>query len=295
MTNDIRIGTMVNQGTRSDDYIRKILPHGFESFQLSFWQELGGTDLEELAPRVMEALGDSGASMSSLSVFGNPLEIDEMSAKTVAGWEACIDHAHLFGADMVGGFAGRLRSKPLPESIPRFKQVFGELAKRAADKGVRIVFENCSMGGNWHLGDWNIAYCPDAWELMFDALPDDHLGLEWEPCHPLTQLINPLPQLRKWLPKIFHVHGKDANVYHDVIARHGIASSKPFCHHRHPGFGDTDWKLIIGELRKFGYKGSIDIEGWHDPVYCDELEMTGQVHALNYLKECRTAFVPNPA
>jgi hypothetical protein len=44
-----------------------------------------------------------------------------------------------------------------------------------------------------------------------------------------------------------------------------------------------------------GFKGSIDIEGWHDPVYKDALEMTGQVHGLNYLKDCRGgAFVANP-
>jgi len=43
-----------------------------------------------------------------------------------------------------------------------------------------------------------------------------------------------------------------------------------------------------------GFQGSIDIEGWHDPVYCGELEMTGQVHGLNYLKRCRGTFVPNP-
>ena len=26
---------------------------------------------------------------------------------------------------------------------------------------------------------------------------------------------------------------------------------------------------------------------WHDPAYRDELEMTGQVRSLNYLKDCR--------
>jgi hypothetical protein len=42
--------------------------------------------------------------------------------------------------------------------------------------------------------------------------------------------------------------------------------------------------------------GSIDIEGWHDPVYRGELEMTGQVAGLNYLKRCRAGdLVPNPA
>ena len=36
-----------------------------------------------------------------------------------------------------------------------------------------------------------------------------------------------------------------------------------------------------------GWTGSIDIEGWHDPVYRGELEMTGQIHALNHLKAAR--------
>ena len=33
----------------------------------------------------------------------------------------------------------------------------------------------------------------------------------------------------------------------------------------------------------------------HDPVYRGELEMTGQLHALRYLKWCRGGdFAPNP-
>ena len=62
------------------------------------------------------------------------------------------------------------------------------------------------------------------------------------------------------------------------------------------GFGDTNWTDVISELRLGGFQGSIDIEGWHDPVYRDEMEMTGQVRALNYLKQCRgRPFVANPA
>lgn len=56
---------------------------------------------------------------------------------------------------------------------------------------------------------------------------------------------------------------------------------------RTPGFGDSNWTDIISELRLAGWTASIDIEGWHDPVYRDELEMTGQVHALNHLKQAR--------
>ena len=69
------------------------------------------------------------------------------------------------------------------------------------------------------------------------------------------------------------------------------------CRCARPGFGDTDWTRVISELRLAGYTGTIDIEGWHDPVYRDDLEMTGQVRALNYLKQCRggSASIANPA
>ena len=36
------------------------------------------------------------------------------------------------------------------------------------------------------------------------------------------------------------------------------------------------------------------IEGWHDPAYREELEMTGQVAGMKYLKRCRGDFVENP-
>ena len=194
------------------------------------------------------------------------------------------------------GFTGRLRGKPIPDSIPRFKTVFGELVKRAEDNGVRIALENCSMEGNWHTGDWNLAHHPESWELLFDAIPSDALGLEWEPCHQMVALVEPLPQLKTWIPKIFHVHGKDATIHWDLIRRYGIGGSQKFVYHRTPGFGDSNWIDIISELRQGGFQGCIDIEGWHDPVYRDDLEITGQVHALNYLKQCRGgSYIPNPA
>jgi len=296
----IRIGTLVgaktDKGITAANYISQILPHGFESFSLTFWRTIGDTNLKQLAEEVKQALGDSGATISSLGMYGNPLETEPIDRETADGFEKLIDQAHLFGADIVVGFAGRLRGKSIPESIPRFKEVFSPLAKRAADRGLRIAFENCSMGGNWQSGDWNIAHNPSAWRLMFDAVSDANVGLEWEPCHQMVELIDPMPQLREWTPRIFHVHGKDATLHWDTIRRDGIGGVKRYAFHRTPGFGDSNWTEIISELRRHGFTGSIDIEGWHDPVYRDELEMTGQVHALNYLKQCRGgSFIPNPA
>lgn len=286
---DIRIGTLVS-AAQGAEYIRQILPHGFESFQLTFWQSIGEVDLERTASEVLDVCGDQ-ATISSLGMFGNPLQ-DEV---TFQDWKRCIDAAHLYGVDMVCGFAGAIEGKPLPESIPRYKEVWGELAKRAEDKGVRLAWENCDMGGTWSSPRYNIAHSPAAWEIMFNEVPSPALGLEWEPCHQMNSLIDPLPQLRQWIGKIFHVHGKDATIAWDVLKTHGLRGGKQFVWHRTPGFGDTNWTDVISILRQHGWSGAIDIEGWHDPVYKGELEMTGQVFGLNYLKQCRGgAFVPNP-
>ncbi len=293
----IRIGTLVNAGKGDAPRIlRTLTPYGFESFQLTFWQTLGGVDLAELAREVKDALAERDAVISSVAVFGNPLENEDKDRETLAGWEQLIDHARDFGCDIVAGFTGRLRGQPIDASMRRYGEIFGPLARRAEDKGVRLAFENCDMGGAWQSGDWNIAHNPTAWETMFNETPGDHLGLCWEPCHQMVSLIDPIPQLKQWVGRVFNVHGKDATIHWDTVKTYGIHGPHPFVFHRTPGFGDSNWNDIITILRQGGFEGSIDIEGYHDPVYRGELEMTGQVRALRYLKECRGGedFIPNP-
>lgn len=289
----IRIGTLVN-GTEAVRVLPQMIPHGFESFSLTFWQSTQQMDLSELAKQAKEALADQDIVISSLSIFGNPLTGEGDNRDTLASWERLIDQAHEFGTSLVTGFTGRMPG-PIDQSLPRYTEVFGELAKRAENSGVKLAFENCDMDGTWDEGEWNIAHNPTAWEKMFNAVPAENIGLQWEPCHQMVSLIDPIPQLRKWIDKIFNVHGKDATIAWDIIREYGIHGPKEFVWHRTPGFGDSNWTDIISILRKGGYEGSIDIEGFHDPVYRDDLEMTGQVHGLNYLKKCRGGeFVPNP-
>lgn len=288
------IGALI-KGVYAEEVLPAFLEHGFESFGITYWQSTGAIDLKEQARRIKDLLGDSGATVSSLTVFGNPLTGTGDNADTLASWERLIDNARHFGTDLVTGFTGRLTDEPIPASLGAYKAVFGELARRAEDRGVRLAFENCDMHGTWDTGDWNIAHNPAAWEMMFEVLPRDNIGLQWEPCHQLVSLIDPIPQLRKWAPKIFHVHGKDATIAWDVVRNHGIHGPHEFVWHRTPGFGDTNWTDVITILMQNGYEGSIDIEGRHDPVFKDELEMSAQVSALHYLKRCRGGdYTPNP-
>ena len=288
MAKQILIGTMVRGEALPEitAYINNLGKYGFESIEITFggdamWVE----DMPEYAKAVRECAEKNGMIISALGVYGNPL-IPE-GEQTRLSLEKVIDNAEYFGAKVIAGFTGRLIDQPMPESLPRFAEVFAPLAARAADKGLKIAFENCPMGGNWKWGNYNIAVNPTMWEKIFNAVPAENMGLEWEPCHQMCQLIEPLPQLRKWAPKVFHVHGKDATILHDLIAEKGINCGENFAWHRTPGFGDTNWADIISILRLNNYEGTIDIEGWHDPVYRGELEITGQVHGLNYLKNCR--------
>jgi sugar phosphate isomerase/epimerase len=287
---DIRIGTLASvKGAGS--FIRQTLSHGFESYGLSYWESIPeDLDIKEAAKEAIDACGDK-ATLSVYGLFGNPLK----NEKTAKDWERVIDTAELFGVSIVAGFTGCIENKPLPESLAAYKRVWGPLQKRAADKGLKIAFENCDMGGTWDSPKWNIAHSPTAWEMMFDAIPSENIGLQWEPCHQMVSLIDPLPQLKKWIGKVFHVHGKDATIAWDVLKTSGLRGGKPYVWHRTPGFGDTNWTDVISILRMNKWTGAIDIEGYHDPVYKDELEMTGQVHGLNYLKQCRGGpFVANP-
>ena len=290
---DIKIGTLVSAGN-VNKVMPKLVPYGFESFSITFWENLGDCDLRALADDVKRILDGTGINISCLSIFGNPLPDTEKGAFAKRTWEELINNAHLFGTNLVTGFAGRVTDKPVEESIPRFKEIFTPLTQSALDKNVKIAFENCDMGGDWNSGDWNIAFSPVAWEMIFDAVPYDNIGLQWEPCHQMVQLVDPIPQLRKWVHKIFAVHGKDATIAWDIIKEKGIRGVEQYVWHRTPGFGDSNWTDIISILRSGGFKGNIDIEGFHDPVYRGELEYTGQVYALNYLKQCRGGdFVPN--
>ena len=286
----IPIGTVIRPGPDPATSMEGF-PEGFQCYQL-VWALKHCGHVPELLPHakaVREAAAARGAVISALGVYGNPLREDEAGAIARDGLRRAILAARSYGTAVVGCFAGRVPGAPVPDSVPRFREVFGEFARMAEGEGVRLAFEHCLQGGNWERGETNMAFHPAAWELMFDAVPSDALGLEWEPCHLRCQLIDPLPVLDRYLTRIFHVHGKDGQLNPELLARSGTHGPEPVVRHRFPGLGDTDWTVIFQKLAAGGYQGTVDIEGGHDPVFRGDREMEGQANALAYLRHCRKA------
>ena len=278
---DIKIGTVLPV-EHALEMLPLLKPLGFEGYELTCGHYFAGHDIRESAKALMDAA--EGLPFSALGCYGNTLSDDI----TLIEIKRLIDNARHFGCATVSLFAGAMEGVSVEQSIPAFQKVFKELCALAKDQGVTLAIENCPMGTSWKRGGGqNIAYCPDAWTLLFDAVPDDCLGLEWEPCHALMQLMDPISQLRAWAKKVRHVHGKDGTVAWDVLRAHGTDSGVPFRWNRTPGFGDTNWNDVCTILLMNGYEGFIDIEGYHDPVYYDTAEWSAQKRALDYLKDCR--------
>jgi len=285
----IPVGTMVRgNGGKAPGRLGRLGGRGFECVQIHWWAGLGADDPAETARRIEDdpADGRPGPPVRSLALYGNPLRRDSEGDEARRSIEALIDSAAVFGCSIIGLFTGRIPGRPWEDSLPEFTRVFESLAARAADHDVTLALENCPMGGDDASGDWNLAYSPAAWERLFNALPSrfaDVLGLEWEPAHLIGLGYDPLAALDSWKDRIVHVHGKDARIDADGTVRQTL-----------PGNGSTPWDVIFAVLKRSGYGGTVDIEGYHDADWSGDRELDGQQRAAAYLRDCRDGVRSGP-
>jgi sugar phosphate isomerase/epimerase len=167
---------------------------------------------------------------------------------------------------------GNLVYRPLEDYLPQVLGFWEPLARYAADRGVRIAFENCPQGYlRLPVMSSNFMGRPALWERLFNATTCANIGLEWDPSHLICQLVDPIANLRKFAARIFHVHAKDAWVDERLMREYGI------CHpgvteYRMPGFGQANWAEILHTLVRVGYDSDVNVEGHQDPVFRDGAE-----------------------
>ena len=242
------------------------------------------TDWKPHAEELAAAAQESGVRISAIAaLYANPLH-PAQSQRAVAVFERAITVAAHLGVKTVAGFPGAIIEtewserggahlwKPFDAFLPELVRFWEPLARLAADHGVRIAFEHCPQG-RFHLPvmGYNMLAQPAMWERLFNECRCENLGIEWDPGHLVCQFIDPVENIRRFGPRIFHVHAKDAFINQRLLAAYGI------CHpgvaeHRMPGFGQSNWAEIIHALVRAGYDSDLNIEGWHDPVFRDHPE-----------------------
>ncbi len=216
------------------------------------------------ADQVNELVASTGISISGLGYYPNPLTPDQAEAQVY------IDHLKLvilaaekLGIATVNSFIGRDWTRSVDDNWPRFKEVWSPLLSFASDHGIRIGIENCPMAfsqDEWP-GGKNLASSPAIWRRMFEDIPSDNFGLNYDPSHMIWQHMDYLKPIREFAEKLFHVHAKDVRIDQQLLDDVGIMAT-PLEYHlpKLPGLGDVNWGQFYAVLSDVGYEGPVCIE-----------------------------------
>jgi sugar phosphate isomerase/epimerase len=238
--------------------------------------------------RVRGLVEKTGVRISGLGYYPNPLAADEEHRRKVGEHlRRVIDAARALGVGVVNTFIGRDPALTVEAQWPAFAQVWPALVQHAEAAGVRIGIENCPMlfsNDEWP-GGKNLAVSPAVWRRMFEAVPGEALGLNFDPSHLVWQMIDVARCVREFGKRIYHVHAKDARIDAERLYERGVLGlgwHTP----KLPGLGDVDWGAFFSALTDAGYRGPVCIEV-EDRAYEGSLEdrKRALVQSRRYLEQ----------
>ena len=259
---------------------------GFGMLELACWpagegrdRKYGGVvhvDVASLTPaeaaEINGMLAEKGLEISSLGYYPNPLHPDEAHREhVIAHLKRVIVGAEMLGVEVVGTFVGRTWDaavtgrdwqKDLDHNFELFMTIWPGLVKFAADHNVKIAIEHCPMlwADTWP-GGANLPHSPALLDRMFEAVPDDNFGLNFDPSHLVWQHIDYIRFIYDFGDRIFHVHAKDMDIDEEMFYRDGILG----CGFRWqiprlPGQGLIEWQRLVAALYDVGYDFVLSIE-----------------------------------
>ena len=203
------------------------------------------------AGKITEAAAERGLQISSLAYYENTC--DPKTCKSIQAHALkAIDAAVLLGVPTVCMLAGM----PVPglskiETIRKvLPKIWRPILAHARKKKIKIALENyyatCLQG-------------IDTFECLFDTIPDDNFGLNYDPSHLYHQECDHLLPVSMFGKRIFHTHAKDTLVDKAKRARIGIYADG-WWRYVIPGFGNIGWGEYTSHLRMNGYEGVLSIE-----------------------------------
>jgi sugar phosphate isomerase/epimerase len=202
--------------------------------------------------------------ISALGYYPNPLAPDESERRVALDHlRALIDAARRLGLSCVNTFIGRDPTRPIDDHWPLFREVWPPLVRYAAERHVRIGIENCPMlftADEWP-GGKNLAISPAIWRRMFQEIPDQCFGLNYDPSHMIWQRMDEIRPIMEFRTRLHHVHAKDVRVDRDRLDDVGILAV-PLAYHtpKLPGLGDVRWGAFFSALTDTGYAGPVCVE-----------------------------------
>ncbi|MGM0432210.1 MAG: sugar phosphate isomerase/epimerase family protein [Spirochaetota bacterium] len=231
--------------------------------------------------------------ISALAYYPNPMVGDDQQSKYIVNHMKKVIHAaNILGIGKMNTFVGRDHTKNVEENFARFEQIWPDIISYAESEGVKIGIENCPMyfsDDEWP-GGKNLAYCPQNWRRMFEMIPSDNFGLNYDPSHMIWQQMDYIQPMYDFADKLFHVHVKDVKVQPHRLNQVGIMAN-PLEYHspKLPGLGDIDWGAFFTTLNSIGYSGPACIEVEDRSYESSEEDIEASIlQSLRYVKQ----FIP---
>lgn len=216
------------------------------------------------AAHIKEYAKEKSVEISALAYYPNTMDADpEKRNAAVEHLKNVIRASRRLSVGMVTTFIGRDQNKTVEENLALVKEIWQPVIELAEQENVKIAIENCPMlfGAEQWPGGQNLMTTPAIWKRVFDILPSEHLGLNYDPSHFVWQMIDYIKPVYEFRDKIFHVHYKDIKVYQERLDQVGImAYPLEFMSPKLPGLGDVDWGKYVSALTDIGYDGYSCIE-----------------------------------
>lgn len=214
--------------------------------------------------QVDELTARYGVDISGLGYYPNALSPDrDEAAQASEHIKSVITATAKLGLTRMNTFIGRDWTKSVDDNWPRFLETWRPIIRHAQEHGVKVGIENCPMlftKDEWP-GGKNLASSPAIWHRMFNDIPSDHFGLNYDPSHLVFQHMDYLKPMREFSDKLFHVHAKDVRVDQHLLDEVGILAHPNDYHSpKLPGMGEVDWGKFFSTLTSTGYHGPVCVE-----------------------------------
>lgn len=271
------IVSAIYDGFTFEEAVENAVQNGCECMEVACWPQgkaerryagVSHIDVDNMSPEYIACIKDfcakKGIEISSLAFYPNTMDGDLSKREAnIAHLKKVINMSALLGVNMVTTFIGRDQTKTVEENLELFKEIWPPIIKLAEEKGVKVAIENCPMlfGADQWPGGQNLFTTPRLWRKMFELLPSDNFGINYDPSHFIWQQIDYIKPLYEFRDKIFHVHFKDIKLFKDKLDDVGIMGYPlDFMSPKLPGLGDVDWGKYVSALTDIGYDGYACIE-----------------------------------
>ncbi len=167
---------------------------------------------------------------------------------------------------------------------------FAKLAPALEANNAHIVIEG------WP-GPGALCCTPEGYRSLFEQVPSSSMGINYDPSHLIRMGVDPLRFLREFKDHVFHVHGKDTELFPENSYNYGTEQpptfGKPYSfgnmHWRYtiPGHGVTSWTTVFEILRDNGYQGAVSVELEDQNFNGTEAgEKAGILYGAQFLASC---------